>query len=69
MNPELKGSPKPMSVCYCKHTGDGANSQHTDTDHSYGHGICTVSGCDCGQFMWKDWNEAGKIMLGIPPVS
>jgi len=63
-----KGNTLPMSVCYCKHTGDGKDSQHTDTDYSYGHGSCKVDGCYCERFMWKDWTGAGKFSLNIPDV-
>ena len=41
---------KPKSMCYCGHTGDGANSQHGGL---MGHGPCLE--CDCIQFTWKGW--------------
>jgi hypothetical protein len=44
----------PMSKCICNHTGDGKNSQHTDSPAS-GHGRCLVKGCACSKFTWGGW--------------
>lgn len=45
----------PKSVCYCGHTGDGANSQHDTAPRSgEGHGECTVATCGCTRFTWKN---------------
>jgi len=43
----------PASICTCGHTGDGANSQHTDGPFSAGHGFCKVTGCSCQRFRWE----------------
>lgn len=39
----------PKFLCQCKHTGDGANSDHTG---EIGHGGCRL--CLCTKFTWKE---------------
>lgn len=55
-----EGNPK--SHCRCTHTGDGQNSQHAG---ALGHGYCTVPGCDCPMFSWKDWTPEFKQTLDM----
>lgn len=45
---------QPASYCTCGHTGDGANSQHSDMPQ-YGHGMCLIPNCPCTQFTWANF--------------
>lgn len=47
----------PRAVCRCLHSGDGQNSQHTDSLLANGHGPCVVAGCKCDKFSWADWTQ------------
>ncbi len=49
-------STEPKSICQCGHTGDGPNSEHSDTFQE-GHGACNE--CDCVQFTWKELTPYG----------
>lgn len=40
---------RPRSLCVCRHTGEGPNSQHGID------GACTAEGCECKQFEWLGW--------------
>lgn len=54
----LPGNAAPRSRCICGHTGDGAHSEHSDfitTQRAPGHGHCTVDGCMCFQFSWRNF--------------
>jgi hypothetical protein len=51
---------QPKSLCYCKHTGDGANSEHAGV---IGHGPCTVPGCKCAKFTWAKWRPLYKKLI------
>jgi hypothetical protein len=42
------------SRCYCGHTGDGNPSQHYGL---VGHGPCSLPGCECKKFTWKEFIE------------
>jgi hypothetical protein len=42
----------PKGICLCGHTGNGSDSQHSDTHFQYntesgGNGACTITDCDC----------------------
>lgn len=48
------GERAPKSVCTCKHSGDGAHSDHKDTVQR-GHGACRK--CKCEKFSWAAHHE------------
>jgi hypothetical protein len=47
----------PQSVCRCRHTGDGPESQHAGT---IGYGYCTVEECPCTKFTWIEFTAYGE---------
>ena len=51
----------PISRCICGHTGDGSDSDH---DGIIGHGACTVVGCGCRKFTWKEFLPTFEEMMG-----
>ncbi len=52
----------PKSLCACGHTGDGEGSQHADR-FQVGQGRCTMIGCDCEQFTWKQLTKKFEHFL------
>jgi hypothetical protein len=64
----------PKSICKCGHTGDGFDSEHYDlyiTDSKLprenglkmGMGVCSITGCDCEKFIWKQWTKKYKNFM------
>lgn len=56
---------KPMSLCRCGHSGDGANSMHAPIPGPAralmrGCGPCLATGCGCTRFFWEDWTDDFK---------
>lgn len=53
------------SICTCKHTGDGAGSDHHDLAVAGdGHGACKHADCNCTQFSWRRWTVRFGEALG-----
>lgn len=54
----------PKSNCLCGHTGDGEGSQHMDVGITGdGQGKCSVNGCGCQRFTWKQFTKKFENFL------